>query len=134
MLRSRAVYLPRVQDAGIMRFHRIDDEWASRLETTPRGILQPESGYGEEFDADEAEGVAIISPGLAFDRSGRRLGRGQGYYDRFLADPRLAAAVRIGVCWSMQLLREIPVDQHDIPMDWICHERGVVTVSGEDVV
>jgi 5-formyltetrahydrofolate cyclo-ligase len=134
MLRSRAVYLPRVEDAGIMKFHRIDDEWASRLETTPRGILQPEPGYGEEFDTDESEDVAIISPGLAFDRNGRRLGRGRGYYDRYLADPRLAGAVRIGVCWSMQLLREIPVDSHDIPMHWICHERGIVAVDGEDAV
>ncbi len=134
MLRSRAVYLPRVEEAGVMRFHRVDDEWAARLETAPRGILQPEPGYGEQFEPDSGEGVAIIAPGLAFDRNGRRLGRGQGYYDRYLADPRLSGAVRIGVCWSMQLLREIPVDQHDIPMNWICHERGVVAVGGEGTV
>jgi 5-formyltetrahydrofolate cyclo-ligase len=134
MLRSQAVYLPRVEDAGIMKFHRIDDEWASHLETAPRGILQPEPGYGEEFNLDEAERVAIIAPGLAFDRNGGRLGRGRGYYDRYLADPRLTAAVRIGVCWSMQMLAEIPVDHHDIPMDWICHERGALAVGNEDTL
>jgi 5-formyltetrahydrofolate cyclo-ligase len=114
-----------------MAFHRIDDAWAARLETSPGGILQPELGYGEEFNLDDAEGVAIIAPGLGFDRHGRRLGRGKGFYDRYLADRRLSAAVRIGVCWSMQVLADIPVDPHDIPMDWICHERGVITVAHE---
>jgi len=131
MLRSRAVYLPRVEGAGCMQFFRIDDEWASRLETTPRGILQPEASYGQELNLDEVSGVAIVTPGLAFDRHGRRLGRGMGYYDRYLADPRMQGAVRIGVCWSMQVLAEIPVDHHDVSVDWICHERGVLAVGSE---
>ena len=131
MLRTRAVYLPRVEDAGYMSFHRIDDHWASRLESSPRGVLQPEQGYGDKFDPADQEGVAIIAPGLAFDHLGRRLGRGGGYYDRVLSDPRLSQATRIGVCWSMQILADIPVDAHDVPMDWICHERGVLAVEKE---
>jgi 5-formyltetrahydrofolate cyclo-ligase len=131
MLRSRVVYLPRIEGRGVMRFHRIDQGWAARLERTDRGIAQPEAGYGEEFNPFEGEQVAIVAPGLAFDRRGRRLGRGGGYYDRFLDDPRIGSAIRIGVCWSMQLLPEIPVDPHDVAMDWICHERGVVPISGE---
>ncbi|MBR4936765.1 MAG: 5-formyltetrahydrofolate cyclo-ligase, partial [Bacteroidaceae bacterium] len=59
----------------------------------------------------------VIAPGMAFDTAGRRMGRGKGYYDRFLAQPELANAYKIGVCFPFQLLPEVPVDAHDICMD-----------------
>ena len=129
MLRTKKVYLPRIGVPGTMSFRNITEEWSSHLERSANGILQPLEGYGERFDAETAENVVVIAPGLAFDRHGRRIGRGGGYYDRFLEDAALAGAVRVGVCWSMQIVPEIPTDPHDIPMDWICHERGVVQVS-----
>lgn len=61
----------------------------------------------------------ILIPGLAFDRTGRRLGRGGGFYDRFLADPALRA-VRCGVLFECQLLPEIPAEPHDIHVDYLC--------------
>jgi 5-formyltetrahydrofolate cyclo-ligase len=60
----------------------------------------------------------ILIPGLAFDRTGRRLGRGGGFYDRFLADPGLRAT-RCGVLFDCQLLPEIPADPHDIRVDFL---------------
>ncbi|MDR2160382.1 MAG: 5-formyltetrahydrofolate cyclo-ligase [Treponema sp.] len=68
----------------------------------------------------------IIVPGLAFDRKGNRLGRGKGYYDRFLAGldrdglPRTAA----GLCLETQLLPEIPAGSRDRRMDMICTGAG----------
>lgn len=59
----------------------------------------------------------VIAPGMAFDAAGRRLGRGKGYYDRFLSQPLLSNAYKIGVCFPFQLLQEVPVDAHDICMD-----------------
>ena len=59
----------------------------------------------------------VIAPGMAFDTAGRRMGRGKGYYDRFLAQPELANTYKIGVCFPFQLLPEVPVDAHDICMD-----------------
>src|SRR4051812_31501483 len=50
MLRSRSVYLPRVEDAGRMTFVRITEEWSSHLERSERGVFQPEPGYGVPFD------------------------------------------------------------------------------------
>ena len=131
MLRKRRVYLPRVEGAGQMVFVRIHEDWASKLEKSPRGILQPTVGPDAElFDPTTEAQVAIVCPGLAFDRAGRRLGRGGGYYDRFLADQNLSGAVRIGVCYSVQIVPEIPADTHDIPMDYVCHERGVIGLDG----
>ena len=73
----------------------------------PVGDDFPESRYGE-ID------LALI-PGMAFDGTNRRLGRGKGYYDRLL--PRLACAYRMGVCFPFQLLPKVASEEHDMPMD-----------------
>lgn len=77
------------------------------------GIEEP---IGETFE-DVGSIDLIIVPGMAFDRHGNRLGRGKGFYDRFLSDKRLSTAYKIGVCFSCQLLEEVPKDEHDVKMD-----------------
>lgn len=67
---------------------------------------------------------AVIVPGLAFDRRGHRLGRGGGFYDRFLA--RLPQTVRtIGVAFDLQLVDEVPADPHDAPVQTLITECRV---------
>lgn len=126
LLKDSMVYLPQIDQGGGMQFVRIRDDWGAHLVPGPRGIMQPAEGYGEPFVVPDSSDVYVIVPGLAFDQCGRRLGRGAGYYDRFLASPGLERAVTIGVCWSMQLVPVVPTDHYDIRMDWICYERGVV--------
>jgi 5-formyltetrahydrofolate cyclo-ligase len=58
----------------------------------------------------------ILIPGLAFTRKGERLGRGGGYYDRFLARVGLRA-VKLGICFKEQLLEELPIESHDARVD-----------------
>ena len=59
----------------------------------------------------------IVVPGMAFDSNGHRLGRGRGYYDRFLAQhPDVHT---IGLCFDFQLLPEIPSEPHDRNIDEI---------------
>jgi 5-formyltetrahydrofolate cyclo-ligase len=53
-------------------------------------------------------------PGVAFDAKGHRLGRGRGYYDRFL---RTLTVQTIGVCFDFQKVDEVPFDKYDIPVD-----------------
>lgn len=132
MLKTSWLYLPRLDASEKMSFVRVSDDWASQLVPGNRKILQPAEGYGEPLSFERSEEVIVITPGIAFDTRGRRLGRGGGHYDRFLGDPRLARALKIGVCWSMQVVPEIPVDEHDISMNWLCHERGALFV-GEQV-
>ena len=53
----------------------------------------------------------IVVPGMAFDKAGHRLGRGKGYYDRFLSQhPQVYT---IGLCFDFQLLPEVPFESHD---------------------
>ena len=58
----------------------------------------------------------IVVPGVAFDVMGHRLGRGRGYYDRFLVHPSIMA-YKIGLCFPFQLFEAIPFEPHDIMMD-----------------
>ena len=92
-------------------------------------IMEPVGKLFAEEDYQEIE-VAII-PGMSFDDDGHRLGRGKGYYDRFLAklrgtevdksdteDKNLGTEVyKIGVCFGFQKLQEIPFESHDILMN-----------------
>ena len=67
----------------------------------------------------------ILVPGLAFTRAGQRLGRGGGYYDRFLASLP-ATTVKLGVCFDLQLVAELPVEPHDQRVDAIVTESGLL--------
>ena len=72
---------------------------------------------------DPAEIDLALIPGIAFDRSGNRLGFGAGYYDRYL--PRLRPDVpRVALAYECQLHSEsLPADQYDLPMDHIVTEK-----------
>lgn len=59
----------------------------------------------------------VVVPGVAFDMNGNRMGRGKGYYDRFLAQDQLQNVHKIGLCYPCQQVECVPVEDHDIPMD-----------------
>lgn len=59
----------------------------------------------------------IVVPGVAFDKEGRRMGRGRGFYDRFLAKGELCNAYKLGLCFPSQIVESVPVEPHDICMD-----------------
>jgi 5-formyltetrahydrofolate cyclo-ligase len=129
MLKTRRVYLPRVVASGRMEFIRVDTDWAMNLEKSTHGVQQPCAGYGEPLDGAHVGRLAVLVPGIAFDARGGRLGRGGGYYDRFLEGAHRIGAVKIGVCWSMQIVPEVPTDPHDVHVDWLCHEHGAQRID-----
>ena len=103
---GKTVVLPQVTGEAEMVLRRYTGK--ADLREGAFGIMEP---CGELFTDYEAIDVAII-PGMAFDRHGNRLGRGKGYYDRFL--PLLPTRVyKIGVCFPFQLLDDIPMEEHD---------------------
>lgn len=76
----------------------------------PYGIPEPlkrRPGKPEQLDL-------VVVPGLGFDRKGMRLGRGEGYFDRFLT--RTAKAPKIGLAFREQMVCKIPTAPHDIPV------------------
>jgi len=104
------------------------DEEPLELRMWEQGVPLYPSGFGTlapPDDARRAEPDIILMPLLGYDRSGTRLGYGGGYYDRTLASmsklPRL-----IGFAFAAQELDFIPREPHDVPLDAVVTEQGVL--------
>jgi len=83
------------------------------LERQHFGIYQPKAGHVKEVPLEDID--VIVVPGIAFDKKNVRLGRGHGYYDRFLcALPNDTKT--IGLAFDFQVLEDLPKDSHDIPV------------------
>ncbi len=90
------------------------------LSADPLGVPSP---GGPAFDPARIDLVAV--PGVAFDRGGVRLGRGGGYYDRFLATLR-GDCLRVGICLDCRLADRLPAEPHDLAMDLVLTERRTI--------
>ena len=86
------------------------------LENGHYGISQPRSEASLEVNPEDID--VVIVPGLAFDKSNNRLGRGVGYYDRFLATlpPKTTT---IGLAFDFQICDCLPVEEHDVPLSCV---------------
>lgn len=99
------------------------------LQNLPPGRLGiPEPRDGRPVAPEEID--LLIVPGVAFDRRGRRLGRGAGYYDRFLPLLR-PETIKVGPAFSEQIVPEVPVEKHDVPLDLIVTENEIIDCRGE---
>ena len=76
------------------------------------GILEPTGAPLEDLSLLEL----IVVPGVAFDAEGHRLGRGRGYYDRFLSRLPDASVPTLGCCFACQLLPAVLVEPFDRPV------------------
>lgn len=108
---GKTVLLPKVIADGTMELRCYTS--ADDLQEGAFGIMEP---IGEPFTDYGMIDVALI-PGVAFDERGHRLGRGKGYYDRFLRAMGRAELRTIGVCYEFQKVEEVPVDRHDVSVD-----------------
>ena len=107
-LAGRTVALPRWDaDLGEYRPARLPPD--AGLVPGPFGV--PEPAPSSPWVPVERLDLVLV-PGLAFDRRGRRLGRGRGFFDRLLA--RTPNARRWGVAFDLQIVAEVPTEPHDI--------------------
>jgi 5,10-methenyltetrahydrofolate synthetase len=109
--------LPRIEADRTLTFR---DRDVAR-EMHPFGMSQP-TDQGRIVPVHEID--VFLVPGLAFDDSGGRLGRGGGYYDRVLASRR-ADSEAIGVTVDGRVIDSVPVVAHDQRVDWLATEDGV---------
>jgi|SRR5215217_6726722 len=119
--RGVRVVLPRVEAADLVPIaYRSGDP----LVEAAFGMPEPAGGAAvaiQEIDA-------AVTPGVAFDGDGRRLGYGGGFYDRFFAAARPDLA-KVAVCFEPQLVDEVPHGASDVPVDLIVTERRVLRPS-----
>ena len=117
---GRTVFLPKVTGEETMELRRYTG--ADDLQEGAFHILEPTEECVRTsvnllpLERGGREGLILV-PGMAFDAQGHRLGRGRGYYDRFLSSLTPNKLTVIGVCFDFQKVPEVPFDEHDIPVD-----------------
>lgn len=77
---------------------------------------------GPALSAPTTQPAVVIVPGLGFSAEGKRLGRGKGFYDRYLEKH---AVIKIGVCFEIQMVVDLPTDLHDIKMDFVVTDKCI---------
>lgn len=122
-------YYPKTFEGARMAFYSPEDG---------RGWIRGRYGIAEPDVPPGAEGLRdgfdlVVVPGMAFDARGGRLGKGAGYYDRFLSGLGEASRL-VGLAFSWQIVPEVPVDSWDVSMEAVVTEKGVLRVPERDPV
>jgi len=103
--------LPRVESDGAMTFR---DASYDALEKGPFGLTQPPAS------AEIVRPNLVLTPLLAFDARGRRLGYGKGHYDKAMSALRSTGRIfYLGLAYAQQQVDAVPVDRHDVLLDWV---------------
>ncbi|MCR9204243.1 MAG: 5-formyltetrahydrofolate cyclo-ligase [Halobacteriovoraceae bacterium] len=102
-------------DQGVMGFRKCTFEELEETAIFGVPLMTPPE------NAEKITPDLLLIPGLAFDKSGGRLGRGKGFYDRFLAEFK---GLKVGICFEEQLINTVPREDHDVNVDFVVSERG----------
>jgi len=117
------VVVPRCGDTACQLIHQeissLDELRLSRL-----NLMEPEVHTDRNVSPEQLS--LVISPVLAFDRRGNRLGMGGGYYDSFLAK---CSCPKIGLAFAFQEADSVPHELHDIPLDIIVTELETIRID-----
>ncbi len=114
---GKKVYLPKTvnDELLIYPFNNFEE-----LESGAHGILEPTT-CTESVDPTKMD--LIVVPGVGFDHRGHRLGRGEGHYDRLL---KKTGAYKVGLAFEEQLVPELPIEDHDVPVDVLLTGRNLL--------
>lgn len=124
---GRTTLVPVVVDLGLLAVPVEDD---TPLSPGARGTPEPPAEHRARAVEPDSIDLVVV-PGLAFAPSGVRLGYGGGYYDRFLPLVR-PGTVRLGLGYAAQLVETLPGEAHDVLLDAVLTEEGlVVTDAGK---
>ncbi len=108
LVAGKRVILPTVKGDDIIPVEiTTETEWVVGDFDILEPVAEP---YGGSIDL-------VVVPGVAFDNNKNRLGRGKGYYDRFLV--KHPNTYRLGICFKFQIVQEVPTESFDFPMDEI---------------
>lgn len=120
-LSGRRIYYPRTAADGSGEFVAVSSN--ADLCPGPLGIREPSGTAG--FSKDDCTAFTVFVPAVAFDRTGNRLGRGKGWYDRILTGQKDKATV-VGLAYEFQIVEEVPITPWDKSVDYIITESQVI--------
>lgn len=90
------------------------------MTTTGPGVREPITGKPIPTEFIDI----VIVPGIGFTNAGYRIGRGMGFYDRFLAQPEFIG-LSCGLAFDEQVVETLPVLDHDMPLSMLVTDRGI---------
>ena len=93
------------------------------LTAGPKGIPEPRPEVFRPVETGMMD--LFVVPAIAFDERGNRLGQGAGYYDRLLAGISGRIPI-VGLAFELQIVKEIPVGDHDVKVTWIVTEKQII--------
>ena len=131
---DKILYIPRTENDE-MEFYKLDsrENFSHQIEVGEYGIQVPKKTL-EKLDINNLpEDTLIVLPGLAFDEKGNRLGKGKGFYDRFLEKvfektPREKLIALVGFCYDFQIVESVFTEKNDIPVDFVISDERVIQV------
>ncbi|HWT26468.1 MAG TPA: 5-formyltetrahydrofolate cyclo-ligase [Mobilitalea sp.] len=147
LMENRKVYVPRVEKPEI-QFYRIDN--LASMVRSKFGIMEPTMDEEKRFVLDNMNSAQsnqegflhaasisssvhmelkplMLLPGLAFDRSGNRIGYGAGYYDRYLSSYTEDYFLKIALSYDFQIVKHIDVTEYDVKAD-------IILTPGETII
>ena len=116
----KSVIVPRVRRSGGLKLYKIHS--INDLASGSYSILEPRPDC-QEIGTGEVD--LFITPGVAFDRFGVRLGWGKGYYDTLLKKVKVP---RIALAYSFQIVPQLPKMSYDIPVDKVITEKEIILI------
>jgi len=112
-------------ELGLFRLERLDELAPSRF-GIPEPPVQLRSQPERQIEPGQID--LVVVPGLVFDRRGGRIGFGRGYYDRLLGRLR-PQALRIALAFECQMVEQVPMLPHDVPVHMIVTQKTVYRCS-----
>ena len=103
---------PKCGTGGQMEFHSVKD--LLEMKTSEYGIREPDKSLHERIDPEAID--LFLCPAYAYTQSGGRLGKGGGYYDRYLLRKR-PDTITLGVVFTCQIVAHVPAESHDLLVD-----------------
>lgn len=118
---NKKIAIPRItKDLERMEFYYLDESKISQLKKGSFDILEPEQNDEViSINQLDVEKCLFLIPGRAFTKDGKRLGRGKGFYDKYLRDNNLENVNKFGICFNFQIVDIIPTNENDVLMDKI---------------
>ncbi|MFA5514043.1 MAG: 5-formyltetrahydrofolate cyclo-ligase [Sphaerochaetaceae bacterium] len=121
---GKKVALPYTLKGGKLKFLQIDNEWEKNSTINGWGITEPNENIYKPIELNKKENSLIVVPAMAYSKKRERLGRGKGFYDRFLAKNRFLFSV--GICFDHQLFDSLPTGMLDTNVNMVVTPSTII--------
>jgi 5-formyltetrahydrofolate cyclo-ligase len=122
---NKKIYVPRTE-LKTRHMDAVEITSLDNLIESTYGILEP-SKEAPHIDPNELD--LIVVPGVAFDKNGGRMGYGAGFYDRYfkkIKKENIKKIVKLALAYELQMLDEVPMNEQDVPVDYIITENQII--------